>query len=326
MDTNLLIVLAVGGVLTLLLLGGAMFLAPNTDRKAQQRLEKMRDRVSNTRQAAARAQMRKLLMQKQSGFETAIGSFIPRPAELRKRLKQTGKEWTLGQYAIASAGIGLVTYLAAWLLLGMPAIFALFAALLLGIGLPHMVVGFLINRRIAKFINLFPDAIDLMVRGLRSGLPITEAINVAGKEVPAPVGTEFATVADQVRIGRTLDQALQMVGQRIPIPEFQFFVITLAIQRETGGNLAETLNNLSDVLRKRQQMKLKIKAMSSESKASAYIVGSLPFMVFGIIYFINPEYMGGFFSDLRLIMAGLGGMLWMGIGIFIMWKMVNFEI
>jgi tight adherence protein B len=123
-----------------------------------------------------------------------------------------------------------------------------------------------------------------------------------------------------------MDAALQETADRLGTPEIQFFVITLAIQRETGGNLAETLNNLSEVLRKRSQMKLKIRAMSSESKASAWIVGSLPFIVFGLIWIINPKYMANFFVDERLMMAGGGGLLWMGIGVFIMAKMVDFEI
>jgi tight adherence protein B len=129
-----------------------------------------------------------------------------------------------------------------------------------------------------------------------------------------------------MKIGRTMEAALQETADRLGTPEFQFFVITLAIQRETGGNLAETLSNLADVLRKRAQMKLKIRAMSSESKASAYIVGSLPFVVFGLVWMINPNYMHGFFSDQRLEVAGIGGMVWMGIGAAIMAKMVNFEI
>jgi tight adherence protein B len=133
-------------------------------------------------------------------------------------------------------------------------------------------------------------------------------------------------VADKMKIGRTMEAALQDTADRLGTPEFQFFVITLAIQRETGGNLAETLSNLADVLRKRAQMKLKIRAMSSESKASAYIVGSLPFVVFSLVYMINPNYMGKFFSDERLIVAGIGGLIWMGIGGAIMAKMVNFEI
>jgi tight adherence protein B len=137
---------------------------------------------------------------------------------------------------------------------------------------------------------------------------------------------EFRAVADKMKIGRTMEAALQDTADRLGTPEFQFFVITLAIQRETGGNLAETLSNLADVLRKRAQMKLKIRAMSSESKASAYIVGSLPFVVFLLVMFVNPTYMGGFFTDQRLMVAGLGGLLWMGIGGFIMAKMVSFEI
>jgi len=119
---------------------------------------------------------------------------------------------------------------------------------------------------------------------------------------------------------------LQDTADRLGTPEFQFFVITIAIQRETGGNLAETLANLATVLRQRGQMKLKIKAMSSESKASAYIVGSLPFIVFAMIWVINAGYMQGFFSEPRLMIAGIAGLLWMGIGVFIMAKMVSFEI
>jgi tight adherence protein B len=133
-------------------------------------------------------------------------------------------------------------------------------------------------------------------------------------------------VSDKMKIGRTMEVALQETADRLGTPEFQFFVITLAIQRETGGNLAETLSNLSDVLRKRAQMKLKIRAMSSESKASAYIVGSLPFVVFSLVWMINPRYMGGFFTDERLMVAGIGGIIWMAIGALIMAKMVNFEI
>ena len=123
-----------------------------------------------------------------------------------------------------------------------------------------------------------------------------------------------------------MEDALQDTAERLGTPEFQFFVITLAIQRETGGNLAETLSNLADVLRKRAQMKLKIRAMSSESKASAYIVGSLPFIVFALVWSVNPEYLGGFFVEQRLMIAGIVGLVWMSIGVGIMAKMVSFEI
>jgi len=209
---------------------------------------------------------------------------------------------------------------------GAPIWLAFFIGLFVGAGVPHWVVGFFIKRRIARFTAKFPDAIELLVRGLRSGLPITETISVVGQEVDGPIGEEFRSVSDKMKIGRTLDAALQETSDRLGTPEFQFFVITIAIQRETGGNLAETLANLADVLRQRSQMKLKIKAMSSESKASALIVGALPFIVFGMIWFINNGYMLKFFKDERLMVAGGGGLIWMAIGAFIMAKMVDFEI
>jgi tight adherence protein B len=151
-------------------------------------------------------------------------------------------------------------------------------------------------------------------------------MQIVAEEIPDPVGIEFRMVSDKMKIGRTMDSALTETAERLGTPEFQFFVISLAIQRETGGNLAETLSNLADVLRKRAAMKLKIRAMSSESKASAYIIGALPFIVFGLIWWINGSYMQTFFTDERLMIAGGGGMVWMGIGAFIMAKMINFEI
>jgi len=203
---------------------------------------------------------------------------------------------------------------------------ALGIGVMVGAGIPHFVVGWFITRRAESFTSKFPDAIELLVRGLRSGLPVTETLGVVATEVPGPVGEEFRLITDRIKVGKTMEDALQNTADRLNMPEFSFFCITLAIQRETGGNLAETLANLAEVLRKRAQMKLKIRAMSSESKASAYIVGSLPFIVFGMIWWINPGYVGGFFEDDRLIVTGLGGMVWMGIGAFIMAKMVSFEI
>jgi tight adherence protein B len=241
------------------------------------------------------------------------------------RLKRTGKPWTVAQYLYVSGGIAMFMILFVFIKTG-AAMLALAAGILIGGGLPHFVVGWAINKRIKNFVTRLPDAMDLLVRGLRSGLPVTETLGVVAREVPGPVGVEFKLVTDRIKVGRTMEEALQETADRLNLPEFNFFCITLAIQRETGGNLAETLSNLSDVLRKRAQMKLKISAMSSESKASAYIVGALPFIVFVLIYTINPDYTLQFFSDERLIATGLGGLTWLGIGAFIMAKMVNFEI
>lgn len=261
----------------------------------------------------------------QSKTDVAFGRLLPNPAQLAKRLAMTGKDYTVGQYGMASAGLVAVVALLLTFK-GLPFLLAMFLGLVVGAGLPHFAVNYLIKRRIARFTAKFPDAIELLVRGLRSGLPISETIGVVGNELEGPVGEEFRMVSDKMKIGKSMDSALQDTADRLGTPEFQFFVITIAIQRETGGNLAETLSNLATVLRQRGQMKLKIKAMSSESKASAYIVGSLPFIVFGMIWMINDNYMQGFFVDQRLMVAGLGGLLWMGIGAFIMAKMVNFEI
>ncbi len=298
---------------------------PSPARSLKRRMELVKERHAEGVTAAAQAQIRKLMAARASRFEGLASSIIPRPALLRKRLEMTGKNITLGKYAIFSLGLALVV-MAVMMLRGAPFFLALFLGLFAGIGLPHFVVGKMIIRRINKFNANFPDAIELMVRGLRSGLPISETLGVVATEIGGPVGVEFRAVADKMKIGRTMEVALQETADRLGTPEFQFFVITLAIQRETGGNLAETLSNLADVLRKRAQMKLKIRAMSSESKASAYIVGSLPFVVFILVWLINPNYMGGFFTDQRLTVAGMGGLIWMGLGGFIMAKMVNFEI
>jgi tight adherence protein B len=299
--------------------------APSPAKSLKRRIELVKERHAEGVTAAAQAQIRKLMAARASRFEGLASSIIPRPALLRKRLEMTGKEISLGKYAMFSLGLAFAV-MALLMFRGAPFFLAFFLGMFAGIGLPHFVVGKMILRRINKFTSNFPDAIELMVRGLRSGLPISETLNVVASEIPGPVGIEFRTAADKMKIGRTMEVALQETADRLGTPEFQFFVITLAIQRETGGNLAETLSNLADVLRKRAQMKLKIKAMSSESKASAYIVGSLPFVVFTLVWMINPNYMGGFFTDQRLMVAGLGGLMWMSIGAFIMAKMVNFEI
>lgn len=321
-----LLVLGAGALLVLVLMALA-FSGPSTQRAGNRRLTSVRERhlISATGANAMEAQLRRISANRATSLDITFSRFLPNPAQLQKRLNMTGKGWTVGKYGMVSLGLTLVpaTLLA---LQGLPIVLALFFGLFLGLGLPHFVVGFFIKRRIAQFTAKFPDAIELLVRGLRSGLPITETMGVVAQEIDGPVGEEFRAVSDKMKIGRTLDAALQETADRLGTPEFQFFVITIAIQRETGGNLAETLANLADVLRKRSQMKLKIKAMSSESKASALIVGSLPFIVFGLIWFINNGYMMHFFTDQRLIIAGGGGLVWMGLGVFIMAKMVNFEI
>ncbi|MFM6949536.1 MAG: type II secretion system F family protein [Novosphingobium sp.] len=323
MDIAKLLLIA-AGLMAIMVLGYFGLAGPSATKEATRRLEAVRYRHSESTMDRVEAQLRKAVAARKPKLHQIAGS-DGRIAALLLRLRQTGKDWTLSQYFYASGGLALIVALLLFVKLGSAGL-ALGFGLLVGGGIPHMTVGYFIKKRSNAFTAKFPDAIDLLVRGLRSGLPVTETLGVVASEVPGPVGEEFKLVTERIKIGKTMEDALQDTADRLNTPEFSFFCITLAIQRETGGNLAETLANLSDVLRKRAQMKLKIKAMSSESKASAYIVGVLPFMVFAMIYMINPAYLSGFFSEPRLIVTGLGGLTWMGIGAFIMAKMVSFEI
>jgi len=323
MSTLQILLIAIGLTLSLALIWFA-FNGPSPTKEATRRLQSVRFRHSDSAADRMEAQMRRAVAARRPTVHRVAGSGS-RIEALAMRLHRTGQNWTIHQYVYASVGLALVLTAIVFLQTKAP-LLSLAVGLLIGAGLPHMVVNFFIKKRTAAFTAKFPDAIELLVRGLRSGLPVTETLSVVAQEVPGPVGEEFKLVTERIKIGRTMEDALQDTADRLDTPEFSFFCITLAIQRETGGNLAETLSNLADVLRKRSQMKLKIKAMSSESKASAYIVGALPFIVFGMVWWINPGYLQGFFSDDRLIVTGIGGLVWMGIGAFIMAKMVNFEI
>ena len=318
------LVLVVGGLMALMVLLYFAFAGKSPAREGQRRLQSVRYRHSESAIDKVESQLKKAIAARKPKFHKAAGS-SSRSEALRIRLDRTGKGWTLSQYFYTSLGIALVVAAIMYFRSG-AYLLSLGIGVIAGAGIPHFLVNRTIKKRTSRFNAKFPDAIELLVRGLRSGLPVSETLGVVAQEVPGPVGEEFKGAVERIKIGRTMEDSLQVTADKLGTPEFQFFVITLAIQRETGGNLAETLGNLADVLRKRAQMQLKIRAMSSESKASAYIVGSLPFIVFGMIWWINPSYLAGFFTDDRLIVTGLGGLVWMSIGAFIMAKMVSFEI
>jgi tight adherence protein B len=325
MFTTPTLIIAAGAMLTLVVLYLA-FAGPSTAAANTRRLNGIKERHSSHGGVNVEAQMRRIISTRVSTRTgEGMSRFIPDPAMIAKRLAMTGKDWQLKQFLMVCAGL-MILVAGGLIFKGAPVLLAILIGGVAGMVLPHLAVGYFIGKRIRDFTARFPDAIELMVRGLRSGLPISETLGIVGTEIPGPVGVEFRGVCDRIKIGRSMDEALQETANRLGTPEFQFYCITLNIQRETGGNLAETLSNLADVLRKRAQMNLKIKAMSSESKASAYIVGSLPFIVFGLVWSINPEYLDGFFSEERLMIAGAGGLIWMSLGAFIMAKMVSFEI
>ena len=311
-------------IFAVLVLGYSVVAGSGAAKAQKRRMQSLRFRHSESVDAKVDAQFKRAVAARKPKSYKVAGSGS-RTEALAVRLNRTGKGWTVSQYIYVTIGLVIAIAVVTYVLSRAPAL-SLGVGLLLGAGIPHLVVGRLISMRTNAFVSKFPDGIELLVRGLRSGLPVTETLSIVSSEVPGPVGYEFKSVIDRIKVGKTMEDALQDTADKLGIAEFNFFTITLAIQRETGGNLAETLSNLADVLRKRAQMKLKIKAMSSESKASAYIVGSLPFLVFAAIMYINPGYMMTFFTDDRLIVAGLGAGVWMGIGVFIMAQMVNFEI
>lgn len=260
------------------------------------------------------------------GLDKAIKQWLPRRAALEERIAKTGRPIKVTRYVMVSAGIGIVVMFAATVFGGFRLVPALLFGAAVGIGLPHWFIGKLGRRRVAAFINLFPEAIDLMVRALRSGLPISEAMINAGHEVTDPVGVELRTIESGMQLGRDLDTLLWDIAKRIDAPEYRFFVIALNVQRETGGNLAETLANLSEVLRRRRTMRAKARAMASEARASTMILGSLPVVVTAILFAVSPGYIMLLFVDVRgLMLVGLAlGMLLTGIGIMV--KMARFEI
>ncbi len=252
--------------------------------------------------------------------------FLPRQSLLKARLARTGRNIPIGTYVFINVFVTLAIALVAFIVVGLPPFLATLIGITIGIGVPHFVVGRLAGNRMKRFTAIFPDAIDLIVRGLKSGLPVAESITAVGAEMADPVGHEFRLVSDNTKFGMPLEEALWDVSTRLDTQEFKFFIISLSVQRETGGNLGETLANLSEILRRRRQMGLKIKAMSSEARASAYILGSLPFIMFGIIYMLNPAYETELFTDPRGRMMLGAGLVTMLMGIAVMAKMVKFEI
>ena len=251
-------------------------------------------------------------------LDRLIKSALPRREELRARLARAGLEMTIGRYLSISGVCGVVVFGAVAATGFLPLIGAFFIGLFAAIGLPHLVITIMAKRRQTKFIAHFPEAIDLMTRGIKSGLPIGESLKVAG--------AVMRQVTDGVKMGNKLEDMLWDSAVELNLQEFKFFTVSLTIQSETGGNLAETLENLSNVLRGRRQLKLKIKALSGEAKASAYIIGSLPFVMAVLIYLVNSNYIMDLFIDPRgHLLIGLG-FLSFAIGAVVMYRMVKFEI
>jgi tight adherence protein B len=247
-----------------------------------------------------------------------------RGSRLRERLIWAGLKIGPKQFIFYTCICGIVVTGLGWFV-GLPP-FVLPAAAAVGFfGLPKLFLARLIKRRLKKFVAAFPDAIDIIVRGVRSGLTVGECLNIISQESPDPVGPEMRMVNEAIKLGQTMGDALQRMSDRVPSPEFRYFTIVLGTQQSTGGNLAETLAKLSDVLRQRKKMRDKVQAMSSEAKASASIIGSLPLLVMGALAFLAHDYIALLFITKTgnfLLFIGAATMV---MGVLVMRKMINFD-
>ncbi len=243
---------------------------------------------------------------------------------LGAQLQQAGLNVTVPQFWIASSILGLFVLVVA-LILRAPVWAAFPLGLVAALGLPRWTIKFLAGRRTKKFTGNFSDAIDIIVRGIKSGLPVHECLRVIARESPAPVGPEFHRLVENISMGMAVDQGLEKMYERMPTSELRFFTIVLAIQAKTGGNLAEALSNLSAVLRARKLMREKIKALASEATTSAFIIGALPICVSLMITITTPSYMAVMYTDNRGKMMLLAGACVEAFGIWVMRRMINFK-
>lgn len=247
-----------------------------------------------------------------------------RSVALRLRLERAGLTISLRTFYVICAVSGLTGTLI-YLVLGYPPLFAVAVLAEMGAGIPLFILGQKAKRRQRSFTKLFADAIDVIVRGIRSGLPVSECLAIIARESPDPLGAEFKLIVEGQRLGMTIKQALERACARMPTADMKFFAVVLNLQQQTGGNLAETLAGLSGTLRGRKKMAEKVRAMSSEARMTASIIGSMPFLLSLAIYALNPAYISLLWTDPLGKMILYGGLAWMGLGLFIMKKMISFE-
>ena len=244
---------------------------------------------------------------------------------IRLLIAQSGLELSVTRFWMISVGLG-AAFAAIAYLFSLPWYLSLPCGFVGAFGAPRWFLGYMRRRRQETFLTELPDAIDIIVRGLKSGLPLSDALKVIAAESAPPIGPEFWEVVEGQRVGITIEQGFERMFERMPLQEVSFLSIALSIQSKTGGNLTETLSNLAKVLRDRRKMKSRIRSVSQEAKSSAFIIGSLPLFITGALTFLNPKYLQPLFTtSLGHLMLAFCG-LWMLIGVLVMRKMINFEI
>ncbi len=320
-------------VLGLVCFGALAFvlLAPNQKDKTKRRVEEMNaakavKRAGGPNAEAQNKERRKKLAESLAAIDNKTKNLKKkRRLSMDQMLEQAGLPIKRKHFYIASVILAAVFGLIGVVSGQQPWISGLLL-LVGGFGFPRWVLNFLRARRQKKFVDEFSNAIDVIVRGVKTGLPVNECLKIIAREAPRPVCDEFHMLVEGIRVGLSLEQALERMYERMPLQEVNFFGIVLMIQQKTGGNLAEALGNLGAVLRSRKLMEGKIKALSSEAKASAWIIGSLPFLVAGAVHLSSPDYLVPLFATKvgNFILIGAG--LWMSTGIFVMKKMTQIKV
>lgn len=298
------------------------------EKQAEKRLKNVTEnkakRVARTAQAVETANRRKAVSDTLKEIEDRQAA--KEKISLRLRLQRAGLDLSPKGFWIASAVTGAVVGLAMFIgLPNMPPVATAAAAFIGMFGLPRWFVGKLTKRRQAKFIDEFANAIDVIVRGVKSGLPLNECLGVIARESPSPIREEFKEVVDQQRVGVPLSDCFERMMGRMPLAEVKFFAIVISIQQQAGGNLSEALGNLSGVLRDRKRLQMKVAALSAEAKASAMVLGALPFIVMTMVYITTPNYIGLLFATKVGIFMLICAAVWMLFGILVMRKMINFK-
>jgi tight adherence protein B len=313
------VVTAVGGV-------AWVFLYPllSGERQAEKRRENV-SRATPVARTTGRTQQKSRREQLEETLkELDVKSKKPRNPPLAVRLTQAGLTWSKRTFLAIAAGLGLFAF-AAILLAGVGLLPALAVGFAAACGVPLWLLSYLKKRREKRFIDHFPDAVDVIVRGIKAGLPLLDSLKIIAIEAPEPIKSEFRSIVETQTIGIPLGEACAKLYEQMPLAEANFFGIVISIQQKAGGNLSEALGNLSRVLRERKKMKAKIQAMSMEAKASATIIGSLPVAVGALVYLTSPDYIELLWTtDLGRIML-LCCAAWMSLGVFVMKQMINFD-
>lgn len=314
------------GVVSLVMLIGMML--GGRRRQMQKRIARIHTRKTPTTKtsADAAATLRRRSNEPTRGIVYWLTKPLPDFKKLGDKLERAGRTITPKQYVFRRFVYFLIIAALVTLITKKSFVAGALAGLVLGVWLPLKLLQRVINKQSKAFLQLFPDAIDLIVRGLRSGLPVSESIVLVSHEVPDPVGSVFLNISNTMKLGVPLEKALQETARKLDMTEFNFFTTSIILQRETGGNLSEILNNLSEVLRNRYLMRMKIKAMSAEARASAYIIGALPFIVILAVVFTSPGYMSVLYTDPRGNVCAAVAAAMMIFGLWVMNRMTKFEI